>query len=517
MRLGFKQWKPKIRFTTLRAKVLSFTLILLCGLLIGYGSVLFVTNDLSENFDALFKRSLQLTELEDTMRAMEGHVRHYLESKDSDSFIGYMSERQKLLNLSEAMTQGLSQDEAKLRLHNLGTMVPAYLETAEQAIQYKRARNIPATLERHNRLMVLSSYLGEGIQSLQRMDFNQNLDRYVAMTDQLRIIKGLLLGIFMVLLLLGMVFVVDFTQRISEPIEALSQHALTLSQGHYDIQVTQDFGYDEARVLSEAFAQMATSMALAIEELKDKAQTQTQLRLSAVENLRMQNLLKQAELMALQSQINPHFLFNTINAGLQLAILEDADQTAIFLDHMARMFRYNIQRLDNVVTFADELENLKHYYHLMKVRFQDMLEMDFDIDSNCLSLGMPPMILQPIVENALVHGLKHKETPGHIAIGAKVVTDASGLIKIRITVADDGSGMDEDKLKRLVDSAYRQGATLGHTTGLGLSNVYERLRVFFETESILEVRSQLGQGTQVILSLPMHTELEDGHEALGDR
>ncbi len=500
----------RLKVTTIRAKVLGFTLVLLFGLLIGYGSVLFVTNDLSESFDALFDRSLMLSDLEKSMNAMEAHVTRYLETKDSDSFVGYMTERERLLELSKRLKVGLSADEAELRLHNLGILVTPYLEAAEDAIQQKRARNIQATLKAQATLMTRSQFLKEGIQGLFRLDFSKNLNRYVAMTEQMGKINVLLLWIFLLLLLLGMVFVVDFTQRISEPIEALSLHAQQLSSGNYHIDVAGDYGYDEAIVLSQAFSEVATHMARSIEELKDKAETQKQLRLSAVENLRMQNLLKQAELLALQSQINPHFLFNTINAGLQLAILEDADQTASFLDHMARMFRYNIQRLDNTVSFSDELENLKHYYHLMKVRFQDMLVMTFEVEAGCYGLSMPPMILQPIVENALVHGLKHKETPGHIHILAQVGVDSTGVNCAVVTVSDDGAGMDQETLERLVASAYNQGIALGHTTGLGLANVYERLKVFFDRREVLSISSELGKGTHVTLTLPL---LGSGKEA----
>lgn len=506
-----KAFKRRFKLTTLRAKVLGFTLILLIGLLIGYGSVLLVTHDLSRNFDALFERSLVLVAIEGEMDRLEASLAQYLEDKDSDSFVEYMGAREQLIAIASKIKTGLSRDEAKLRLHNIGILVDPYVEVADEAIQFKRARNIGATLESYNQLKVLSGYLSEGIQSLKQMDFSQNLDRYVNMTAQLKRIETLLLWIFLVLLLLGMVFVVEFSQRISEPIEALSNHALQLSRGNYNIEVAADFGYDEAQVLSKAFSEMAYNMSRYIEELKGKAETETQLRLSAVENLRMQNLLKQAELMALQSQINPHFLFNTINAGLQLAILEDADQTANFLDHMARMFRYNIQRLDNVVTFRDELENLKHYYHLMKVRFQDMLEMTFDVDPQAYDLQMPPMILQPIVENALVHGLKHKETTGHILIRASV--EQSSVVHIR--VSDDGEGMTQEALADLRAKAYYQSEVLGHTTGLGFSNVYERLSVFFDQEDILSVTSELGVGTQVTIKLPLlEKKLEDLSESI---
>lgn len=500
-------WFTRFRKTTIRSKVTGFTLALLFSLVIGFGSVLYITQDLSQNFDALFSRSLMLKDLETQMTLFEGHLETYLQTKDSDSFVGFMDQKEKINTFKVELTVGLSDDQLMLQMQNMATLLGHYLSGADEAIQFKRARNTEATLVAYNRVQTQSHYLRQMMNTLHNSEFDANLNRYLVMTQRMNTVKTMLVGIFIILFLWSAVFVFDFTQNISEPIEALSHYAKRISQGEYGVPVASAYQYDEASVLFQVFSDMSVNLSHHIEDLKDKAQTETELRLSAVENLKMQNMLKQAELMALQAQINPHFLFNTINAGLQLAILEDAEQTANFLDHMARMFRYNIQRLDNTVTLQDELLNLKHYYHLMKVRFQDMIEISFDIPPASTEIRMPPMILQPIVENALIHGFKHKETPGRIEIQVSQTIE-----QLTIKICDNGTGMDQETLDRLKTAAYQSRSipleNPGHTTGLGLANVYQRLSVFFETKEVMSLTSVQNEGTCVTLNLPLR-KLDD--------
>jgi sensor histidine kinase YesM len=189
---------------------------------------------------------------------------------------------------------------------------------------------------------------------------------------------------------------------------------------------------------------MAHNINQYINELEGKVETENKLRISETEKLKMQNLLRQAEIMALQSQINPHFLFNTLNAGMQLAYIEGADRTAAFLDHLGKLFRYNIQRLDKLVTLGDEIDNAKNYYALMKVRFGESLHMQFEVDEQACSAGMPPIILQPIIENALIHGFEQKTTEGRIDIAVR--RDGDFAV---ITIEDNGEGMDASTLALL--------------------------------------------------------------------
>ncbi|MCK8059665.1 MULTISPECIES: sensor histidine kinase [unclassified Fusibacter] len=492
----------RLRKTTIRTKVTGFTLTILVSLLVGYLSMFYITLDISKNFTAMFSDSLTLDTLADEMIRFEKNLESYLNTKSSDSFVSYLDSLERLREMQKKLRLGLSHQESVLKFNGIGNMLDGYFEEASKSITNKRARNIEATILSFERLQKISANIAVVMDDINGGAFNNNVDEFIAMTRTIDQIKLVFIGIFVVVLLLGVVFIVDFTQAVANPIEKLSDYATNISAGNYDFEVETVHGYDEAKVLTQTFKEMSANIKSYVEALKDKAVTENKLRLTEVENLKMQNLLKQAELMALQSQINPHFLFNTINAGLQLAILEDADRTADFLDHMARMFRYNIQSLDNSVTLYDEIKNIRHYEHLMAVRFGEMLSITYEIDDLALEQVMPPLVLQPIVENALIHGLKDKEDNGKIEIYAEVGEDV-----LSITILDNGKGMDESTRMEMLRTAYEPQIGyqngLGHTTGLGIANVYERLCAFYGKSHVLTIDSTQGIGTKVILQLPI--------------
>jgi sensor histidine kinase YesM len=202
--------------------------------------------------------------------------------------------------------------------------------------------------------------------------------------------------------------------------------------------------------------------------------------------------------MALQAQINPHFLFNTLNAGMQLAIIEDAERTGSFLEDLSSLFRYNIQSLQNKVRLTDEFENARRYYELMRVRFGDQFNFTFELEVGVEDIEMPPLILQPIIENALIHGFRNKTENGTISIKAY-----SSFQGVTIDITDNGEGISQNDLDRLNTGDFRRMSDVGgHTTGLGLENVYERLRHFFDAPNIMRFDSRLEDFTKVTITLP---------------
>ena len=187
----------------------------------------------------------------------------------------------------------------------------------------------------------------------------------------------------------------------------------------------------------EAFNKMKGSIRNYIQALHSKAEMEAELMEKEMQNLKMQTLLNNAQLQSLQSQINPHFLFNTLNAGVQLSMLEEADKTTYFLENVAAVFRYNVRGLNQEVTLKDEINSVRAYLDLMKVRFGDAVKVIENIeDSEMLDMSMPPLILQPIVENSCIHGIGEKEGGGTISISI-CKTAEYGIIKIE----DNGSNM----------------------------------------------------------------------------
>ncbi|NLY91845.1 MAG: sensor histidine kinase [Firmicutes bacterium] len=208
----------------------------------------------------------------------------------------------------------------------------------------------------------------------------------------------------------------------------------------------------------------------------------------------MKNTLKEAELHALQSQINPHFLFNTLNAGVQLAIMEDADKTANFIDKVSKLLRYNLRQINTSVTIREETDNLENYFFILKTRYgSDRFNLLIDVDPAIADFRIPLLTIQPIVENALIHGVEQLEEGGEIKVRAYQNNQS-----VIIDVSDNGLGMDDETVKRLQEGRKQSG----HTTGLGLWNVRERLRLFFGRENLLQIMSIPKQGTTIRIILP---------------
>lgn len=212
-------------------------------------------------------------------------------------------------------------------------------------------------------------------------------------------------------------------------------------------------------------------------------------------------LIKQAEFSALQNQINPHFLYNTLECIRGKAYAEGVEQIASMTEALSAFFRYSINIQENLVTLGRELENTKNYFLIQKYRFGNRfsLEIRFE-EAGCLEKYLiPKMTLQPIVENAIFHGLEKSVSEGVILVEV-VETDR----RLLISVQDNGVGMSQETLKRVRESLSggRPGEGEGEHTGIALSNINERIRMHFGSRYSLSVNSEEGVGTEVVLTLP---------------
>lgn len=213
-------------------------------------------------------------------------------------------------------------------------------------------------------------------------------------------------------------------------------------------------------------------------------------------------LLDKAEIRALQAQIQPHFLFNALNTVMALIRL-DAGKAREVLGHLADFLRRNLQSTqEETVPLAREIEHVRNYLAVEEARFGDRLTVTYSLDPKALSVPLPPLTLQPIVENALVHGLKGMRAPWQITIRAEV---AGG--RAAISVSDNGRGIDPQRLATLLD---RPAASRGRQSGLALHNVHERLEGLFGGEAGLTIASRPGEGTTVTVHVPLSAVQKEG-------
>ncbi|MGO4270815.1 sensor histidine kinase [Paenibacillus sp. TAF58] len=198
----------------------------------------------------------------------------------------------------------------------------------------------------------------------------------------------------------------------------------------------------------------------------------------------------------MQSQINPHFLFNTLNILAKKAYLEGAEETSDLISSVSGLLRYNLKRLDMPVTLGDELRILDEYLIIQKARFIDRVQYHKEIDDRCLHLLVPNLTLQPFVENAFIHAIEPSVSGGCITI--RVYAQEGNVI---VEIIDDGAGIDEERIQAIVkgsDSAAKHG----HSTGIGIDNVIQRLELFYGVPDMVSINSSPGQGTCVRLNLP---------------
>lgn len=212
----------------------------------------------------------------------------------------------------------------------------------------------------------------------------------------------------------------------------------------------------------------------------------------------------QTNLVALQNQINPHFLYNTLDVIRSEAIIEGAVNASDMIETLSRIFRYGISIREDLVTVAAELKNVQDYFRIQQYRFMDryVLRIENPEQIHGEEILIPKLTLQPLVENAILHAFHHQSTPGTVTIRL----EQSGTM-LKIIVSDDGSGMDQETLCALRDRIRSEAQGVYQrlekdTTGIALENINKRIKLFFGGDYGLYVYSLPRAGTDIVVTLP---------------
>lgn len=254
-----------------------------------------------------------------------------------------------------------------------------------------------------------------------------------------------------------------------------------------------------------------------------------------------QQLIRRAELNMLQAQIKPHFLYNTLDSITSLAMSGMNDKVCEMLEALGSYYRLSVSKGNEVITLQEEVEIVRHYLTIQQVRYPDVFEVQFDIAPDCEQVMMPKLVLQPLVENSLYHGIRAKGSSGIIRIQARQTADA-----VTVTIFDDGAGMSEEQMKQIqcteknivnvplsksiqadpLHSCYlndltdptnapdsykssspltpapNSNATSHVNASFGLWGTAERLRIFYDREDVLNLESAPGKGTTITITIP---------------
>ena len=219
------------------------------------------------------------------------------------------------------------------------------------------------------------------------------------------------------------------------------------------------------------------------------------------QNVHEQELKRKSELKALQSQINPHFLYNTLDSIIWMAEGKKNEDVVVMTASLARLLRQSISNEDETVSIIQEIQYVKSYLTIQKMRYKDKLEYEIDVDPSIYSVHIVKLVLQPIIENAIYHGLKYKDSKGMIWV--KGHQDGRNAV---IEIKDDGVGMDEETLAHI----FEKHKVNYHSNGVGVYNIQKRLSLYYGKEYGLRYESEKEKGTTVTVVIPM--DQEEQHE-----
>jgi two-component system sensor histidine kinase YesM len=263
-----------------------------------------------------------------------------------------------------------------------------------------------------------------------------------------------------------------------KPITNLKLAMGLVEEGNLGVNINAGSYYEEINQLARSFNVMVNKVKVLMKDIYEDQQK-----------------LRKAELKALQSHINPHFLYNTLDSILWLNRTGNKEAVEVMIESLTTFFRVGISRGKDIITIDEEVKHLKSYLMIQNIRYGDKFHYNIDVDESALKVMVPKLILQPLVENAIYHGIKLKKETCEINV--KIVL-TKGIVKIEIK--DTGMGMTEEKVNQL--NTAMKGEIVSDLEYYGIKNIIERLKILFGDEAGMVYESKEGEGTKVTITLP---------------
>ncbi len=496
------------RQASLRGKMLGVAVSMLT--IVGAATLYtgFATAALARSLGLLFARNQLIEEIRSGLSHSASALSGYLTSRsgyDLDAFRGGASA---LSDLTRSLTREARADEALLLQRELAGLVDRFLSDAEVAVQAKAEGRIATYTARFESTVRSSELALLIIERIEQRNLAASIEAYTGLERRIGAVVATNAALVVAAVLMAFTIFVRYAWDITAPLSTLADSARSIAGGNYDQELPPVEAAEEIATVAAAFENMRRSVRRAFDELKSKAEIERRLMEEDLRLIDMDRRLKDAELLALQAQINPHFLFNTLAAGMQLALSEGAERTGDFFEKLSGFFRYALKPPSRSVLVSDELECMERYVWLLRLRFGDRYTFTVDVDPAALSAETPALVLQPLVENAVAHGLRDLEEGGTVRISVRAEKD-----EVLLEVSDTGVGISRPVLESL-ESLEREAGEPGEGEGgIGLRNVMRRVTLSTGGRGRVEIDSEPGRGTTVRVRLP--TTAGPGTEADG--
>ena len=484
---------------TIRAKIILLMLVMLLFMVSFWIINSYFNQKSIQSYNEILQRYLALNQSLTASQHSVKYLNNYMIDPSVSNYENFQDSKQLMIDAQKQVNR-LKNEQNVTEVINYLALFQSQLDSMELAMRSIQVGHNELATVHFNESIQISEFIAEATLSLIRKEVATSEQVYISLIGQSINLANIGMWALIMIIMLVVLLSYWFSAGITRPIRILTKAARDISRGNFDEKIKVETR-DEISFLASTFDQMRSNIKNLIQEIKKKAELEKSLQ-------EYQLLLRESELKTLQAQMNPHFLFNTLNMLSKKAYLEGAEETSELISTVSGLLRYNLRQLDRKVTLREELEVIEQYFQILKARFPQRLEYQIQINANIDQIEMPSMILQPFVENAFIHAVEPNEEGGRISVQ---VQDQGEWVVVHIE--DNGPGIEPQMMKRINDSCFKgkklEWESIQESTGIGISNAASRLAIFYQRNDVFRIESVVGKGTCITLKLLKRRETLD--------
>lgn len=487
---------------TLKGKLFLCLLVITAGFIIT-GFLLFgMMNYIQGRMEKLVNINSRVYNLKSMVNEIIGSYKDYTVYFGEDDKETMYGEIEDLLKESKKLKHYIFEDAYVREIEDLSHMTETLTEQIQQAVSEAGNMTRRELLRSYDELNYTARLIDRYYDYVYS-GMEEYSDRELKRLEREKTVIEIIFVLVIVLMLAGTAAMLRwFSLRVLHPVSELAFKAAAFraekpEKGHG--------GKDEIQNLTETFDAMTKRIEQQVEQLEINMKLELELKQQRLEKIRQDKLLQESEMKALQARINPHFMFNTLNSIAQMAYIEEAGQTERMIEAVSDYFRYNLKDIHHISTMEDEVKNVKDYVYIQKMRFGSRIDFILEYDKETGKGKIPALILQPVVENSIVHGIGSYKENARIEIRI----EAAGYKRdqLRIEITDNGIGIERDKLLAISDYINGREERGMHSESIGLKNVIDRMRSFFGDDFLMKVTSEPCLKTTVEMIIPYEENL----------
>lgn len=474
---------------SIKNKVLFFLSVIVVMFVISNLFSVYSINKIQKEFNQILDRYHAINQFSVAFSDGISLYEQYLDDRSDENWMAYRNHTRH----EETIMQDIIHDAQELPVESF-LLAKALRNTYSIYCNVIEQEGMMSQKEHLEEIYRIEGLIQKEATQLLRENMSYGFESYNKTCMDIEIVKMISIDLLAVVTLAEIWLACFIVKKIVNPMIRLADNMKEVERERFDVPNLSVQSQDEVGQMNESFNRMKIRMRDIIAQLKEKQILREKLHEKELAIMNQEKMMEQAKLSYLQSQINPHFLFNALNVISGMARKERAKDTCELIVCLGRIFRYNLENECQLVSLSKELTVIKSYVYIEKKRFGDRLNyvLRADLDLDCCYV--PPFTLQPLVENSIKHGILCKDEGGMVAIK---IREAGDCVVIR--VIDSGIGMDQEQKEALLYGRQRKKSG-GEASGIGLENVFSRLKLVYPGSTI-KISSRLKRGTCIELKI----------------